>query len=253
MNKFAIVDIKGGLGNQLFTISFAEHLNQNGYKVYADTSFYKSSHDHPRELLIDIEHFGFKEINLKSDRIFKFFNTSFEEIEDLRQIYTKKINRFNGYYQNTSFLDKSYLIKKLSIDNNQKQGAVMMHLRKGDYIKLNEELKLSYYKEAVNKIEKKLNNFEINIFSDDHTLKISDFKNFNVTRIFNDKNSDDLEIFKEMTQFQNFVIANSTFSFLAAFLGENNSSTIYYPKPWMRNSDVEIKKVPTNWIQLLNN
>ena len=252
MNKYAIVDVKGGLGNQLFTISFAEYLNQNGYKVLVDTSFYKSSHDHPRVLNIDIGSFGFKEINFSSDTVFKLLNTRFEEVENLNYINAKIVNRFKRYYQNTLFLDKAYLIKKLSLDNKKYPGSVLVHLRRDDYIKLNEELKLEYYKEAVNRIEKKLGNFEISIFSDDHSLKIDDFKNFNVTNIFNDKNSDALDTFREMTRFQNFVISNSTFSFLAAFLGEDTSSTIYYPRPWMRNSNVEIKNFPDNWIPLLN-
>ena len=79
-----------------------------------------------------------------------------------------------------------------------------------------------------------MGNCKITIFTDDHSLKIEDFKNFNVTKLLNDKNEDVLETFKKMTQFQNFIISNSTFSFLAAFLGQEKNSTIYYPYPWMR-------------------
>ena len=129
----------------------------------------------------------------------------------------------------------------------------MIHLRRGDYIGLNEELKLKYYVKAVNKLEKKMGNFEITIFSDDHSLKIEDFKNFNVAKLINDKNDDVLQTFKKMTQFQNFVISNSTFSFLAAFIGQEKSSTIYYPYPWMRNSDTHIKNFPKKWIKIINN
>jgi len=252
VKKCAIVDVKGGLGNQLFTISFAQYLKNNDYKVFVDTSFYNSSHDYPRELYIDIEKFGFKRINLKSDSIFKLTNTRYEEVENLTNINTKILNRFKGYYQNTAFLDKKYLKDKLSLQNEKNEGSVMVHIRRGDYIGLKEELKLKYYSTAINKLEKKLGGCEITIFTDDYSLKIEDFKKFNVTKLFNDKNDNVLETFKKMTRFQNFIISNSTFSFLAAYLGEEKSSTIYYPKPWMRNSEVEIKNFPDNWIPLIN-
>ena len=94
---------------------------------------------------------------------------------------------------------------------------------------------------------------ELSIFTDDHDLKIEDFKSFNVNKLFNDKKDDVLETFKKMTQFQNFIISNSTFSFLAAFLGQEKNSTVYYPYPWMRNSNVQIKNFPKEWTQLTNN
>ena len=252
MKKCAIVDVKGGLGNQLFTISFAQYLKNNDYKVFVDTSFYNSSHDYPRKLYIDIEKFGFNRINLKSDRIFKLIKTRYEEVENLTNLNTKILNRFKGYYQDTAFLDKKYLIDKLSLQNKKSEESVMVHIRRGDYIGLNEDLKLEYYSTAINKLEKKLGSCEITIFTDDHSLKIEDFKNFNVTKLLNDKNDDVLETFKKMTQFQNFIISNSTFSFLAAFLGQEESSTIFYPYPWMRNSDIQVKNFPKDW-NIVNN
>ena len=252
MKKCAVVDIKGGLGNQLFIISFAQYLKMNDYKVFVDTSFYNSSHDYPRELHIDIEKFGFTRINFKSDKIFKLIKTKYDEVENLTSLNTKILNRFKGYYQDTTFLNKEYLKNKLSLQSKKNKDSVMVHIRRGDYIGLNETLKLEYYSTALKKLEKKLGSCEIAIFTDDHSLKIEDFQNFNVTKLFNDKNEDVLETFKKMTQFQNFIISNSTFSFLAAFLGQEKRSTIYYPYPWMRNSDVQVKNFPKDWVLIRN-
>ena len=38
----------------------------------------------------------------------------------------------------------------------------------------------------------------------------------------------------------------------SVFLGQEKISTIYYPYPWMRNSDVQIKNIPNSWIQIKN-
>ena len=53
----------------------------------------------------------------------------------------------------------------------------MVHIRRGDYIGLNEDLKLEYYSTAIKKLEKKLGSFEITIFTDDYSLKLKILKN----------------------------------------------------------------------------
>ena len=154
MKKCAVVDVKGGLGNQLFTISFAQYLKINNYKVFVDTSFYNSSHDYPRKLYIDVEKFGFTRINYKSDKMFKLIKTRYDEVDNLSSLNTKFLNRFKGYYQDTAFLDKEFLKNKLSLQSKKNKESVMVHIRRGDYIELNEELKLEYYYTAIKKLEK---------------------------------------------------------------------------------------------------
>ena len=39
MSKYALVDLKGGLGNQIFQISFANYLKNFGFNVFLDTTF----------------------------------------------------------------------------------------------------------------------------------------------------------------------------------------------------------------------
>ena len=55
MNKFALVNLKGGLGNQIFQVSFANYLRSIGFYTFLDTSFYESNHTFPRKLEIDPE------------------------------------------------------------------------------------------------------------------------------------------------------------------------------------------------------
>ena len=42
MKKIAILEIKGGLGNQLFILNFIDFLEQNNFKVYSITNFYET-------------------------------------------------------------------------------------------------------------------------------------------------------------------------------------------------------------------
>jgi len=59
MSKYAVVNLKGGLANQIFQISFANYLKHNGFKTFVDTSFYDNDHMFPRELELDPSFFWF--------------------------------------------------------------------------------------------------------------------------------------------------------------------------------------------------
>ena len=100
MKKFALVDIKGGLGNQIFILAFAYHLKNNNFIVRLDTNFYKYEKQFPRELEIKIENTGLEKLNFRNNRIFFLLNTWYEDIENLDNCNFKLVNRFTGYYQN---------------------------------------------------------------------------------------------------------------------------------------------------------
>jgi UDP-N-acetylglucosamine:LPS N-acetylglucosamine transferase len=155
MRKYAVVNIVGGLGNQIFTISFAEYLKKQGYEVLVDTSFYTQSHDYPRELALDIKEFGFKEIKLKKNTLFKITNSLHQELDSVDSFKPKFINRFEGYYQDISYLDTDFLKKKLKIPSETQENTLMVHIRRGDYVGLDENLKINYYKKQLKQYLKK--------------------------------------------------------------------------------------------------
>ena len=116
MSKFALVDLKGGLGNQIFQISFANYLKNLGFNVFLDTTFFYSNHKFPRKLEVDLRELGFNKTKLKSNFIFRlnkslFWEDDSFEIEDL-----KFYNRFVGYYQNFIYLENSNIEDKEEIE-----------------------------------------------------------------------------------------------------------------------------------------
>ena len=58
MKKIAIVDIKGGLGNQLFQTAYALYLKSKNINTYCDISFYETNMKFPRNLEFDLDKFG---------------------------------------------------------------------------------------------------------------------------------------------------------------------------------------------------
>ena len=43
----------------------------------------------------------------------------------------------------------------------------MLNVRRNDYLEMNEELKNNFYQESINYIKSKINDIELNIFTDD--------------------------------------------------------------------------------------
>ena len=66
MKKFALVDLKGGLGNQIFIVCFAHYLKSNNYYVALDASFFKYNQQFPRELEIDLNKTNLKTLTFRN-------------------------------------------------------------------------------------------------------------------------------------------------------------------------------------------
>ena len=76
MKKIAILEIKGGLGNQLFILNFIDFLEKNNFKVYSITNFYESQKNNSlntdnRELYL---YGDFLRLNIPSKKCSNFLN-----------------------------------------------------------------------------------------------------------------------------------------------------------------------------------
>ncbi|MDA9645454.1 hypothetical protein N9T02_01115 [Candidatus Actinomarina] len=257
MSKYAVVDLKGGLANQIFQISFANSLKLLNFNTYLDISFYDTVHRFPRNLEVDPSILGFKKIKLKSNIFFKFNKSIYIEDETFEIKNLKKYNRFVGYYQNLIYLEKSkkLLQTKLNLKSNhfKNDNLVALHIRSTDYSTIEQQLKSSYYKSSINKLLQINKDLRFDIFSDDKNLKI-DTKVFkNINKIYLPKsNETPLEVMISMLNYKYYIIANSSFSTIPAFLSEYQNKVVLYPQPWWRNSYVKMQNIPSDWIDITN-
>ncbi len=197
---------------------------------------------------------------LRPQNSFEIFNDNNFNIDKL-----KTNNYFIGYWQSLEYLEENhdYLINALSkneeikkgFNANAKKGSTLVHIRRTDYERMGEELDLKYYSTSLKHCKENIEDFNFNIFTDD----ISWVEN---QKIFDDANSihtssdDPFEVistFALMLQNENFIIANSTFSLLAAFFGKNDKSKILYPDPWFKSRKYNKNIVNRNWININNN
>lgn len=232
-----VVKIMGGLGNQLFQYALSRHLAQYDSIAY-DITYYQSEEN--------IKGLVF----LHRDFLLPCF-----DVGDLTITYADmdgrhRINQWeydmNAQYKNCWFWgdwQRASYFSDVNIDIRLKDeyitdemrgiaeemsrcNSVAIHVRRTDYAVYNWILDRSYYVRAFKRIKKRVPEPVYYIFSDDpEWCKV----HLPCGQIIHMK---ELEDFWLISQCKHQIIANSTYSFWAAYLNKNPDKVVIYPKDW---------------------
>lgn len=181
----------------------------------------------------------------------------------------RKNTYLDGFWQSEKYFDriKSILFKEFIpkeplntenidwLDKIKASESISLHVRRGDYITQNSALDfhglcdITYYESAINIIKENNSVYEIFVFSDDLEWCKANF-NFLEKTHFVDSNQNTnayLDLFL-MSNCKHNVIANSSFSWWAAFLNQNNDRIVVAPKKWYTNTEIEPTDLfPSQW------
>lgn len=261
-----IVDLSGGLGNQFFQYAVARHaahkLNTNLKLTGAKISFKPKHHGHYRLGDFNIqEDFATPEevARVKAQGIFAPPFPNFETcqkdifisghsfhseeafigVEDIiRREFTLKTPR----HENSAAWEKKILAADCS---------VALHIRHGDYINgihIIGVIPLDYYRTCVAELKKSFENITVFVFSDDLTWAQENLKLDVPTEFVKDCETDNEE-FHLMCLCKHTIIANSTFSWWAAWLNPNPDKKVFAPFPWSR-SGLWDNGIPSSWTRI---
>jgi len=135
--------------------------------------------------------------------------------------------------------------------------SVSLHIRRGDYVsspttgKVHGVCRLDYYDRCVEQLVRNVDKPHFFIFSDEPEWAR---KNINITYptvIVDHNKSDSYEDLRLMSQCKYHIIANSSFSWWAAWLDNKNSKVVFGPKQWFKSAEINTKDlIPDSWIQL---
>lgn len=146
----------------------------------------------------------------------------------------------------------------------ESSNSVGVHIRRGDYItskraeNFHGVLPLSYYTAAINIIDNKFDAIRYFIFSDDYDWceKNINIRNIDITYLNKDIEREDWEDLILMSKCKHQVIANSTFSWWAAWIADNYNEDpnhlVIAPKNWFKKPQ-EIHpadRFPPHWVLL---
>jgi len=247
MKNKIIVAVMGGLGNQMFQYSMYLNLvNKYGKdRVGMNREYFNHNQSHNGYELEKV--FGIKldnsainnavQINEKPEFFYheEFFNLPLND--------NQKNFFLLGYYQHEKYLmnaekklrkdfvfsknlDKEFaeIIKDMTESN-----SVALHLRKGDFHAFKmDNSPLSFYEDAIEEMQKSVENPKFFIFSDDINFAKEKFANL-PNKVFVTANRG-VNSYKDlflMSKCKNFITApNSSFSFWAAWLSKNEKKTV---------------------------
>lgn len=140
--------------------------------------------------------------------------------------------------KNFVFPDGINLAHRQRIEQMRRSASVSVHLRRGDYVGTNFDVcTQSYYEAARACIEEKIHHPTYYIFSDDLPYAKRAFQDWGAVEFVDGNCGTDAwnDMFL-MSQCRHHIIANSTFSFWAAYLGEPRSDTmVIAPKEYYRH------------------
>lgn len=140
------------------------------------------------------------------------------------------------------------LISKMNNEN-----CVSIHVRRGDYLK-SKEYKgicgIDYYKKAIDLVRSNISNPSYQIFSNDIEWCKNNItpllENSPVTFVDWNVGANSFRDMELMSKCRANIIANSSFSWWAAYLNQNDSKLVVAPQKWT-NRKVEFMVQPNDW------
>ena len=253
-------EMAGRLGNQMFIVATAHSLaidnddrvlypysiegmcpTPKETAVHRQTIFRNLDYTNNLSFLkfVHSEHpdMKFQEIEYKENLLLRGYFQSERYFKHNREQILKL---FSPQRQIIEFMNKKY---KNLIDSEE---CVSIHVRRGDYLKLSDfhnVLGKKYYHKAM----KEYDGAKFIFFSDDIDWCRETFKDTKF--VFIEKQPDVMDLFL-MSKITHNIIANSSFSWWAAWLNENEKQTVICPGKWFgpKNSHLVTKDLtPSAW------
>ncbi len=193
------------------------------------------------------------------------FNYDQHFLEARNNIYLKGYRQSEKYFELiTNEIKKTFFIKEELIKDVsnvafqiQSENSVSIHIRRGDYtnakmLEYHGIQGIEYYIQALSFIKEKISNPKFFIFSDNINWVRENLNlNEEAHLISVDESPTSITDFHLMNCCKHNIIANSTFSWWAAYLNPNPDKIIIAPKRWFNKANYDTKDlIPSSWIQL---
>jgi Glycosyl transferase family 11 len=292
-----VVQLTGGLGNQLFQYAAAKALSlHHETGLLLDVSSFLREELPDLEVPRDFELYNFegvteKTINaaeLVSDKKFSFLTEKrFERLlpKYRRSVFKEPFYHFDvnffksrhsvflkGGWQSFKYFNKysteiaaALQLKKSIVSNvvkteaaNSNEGVVSVHVRRGDYLRKPIILEWhgimdkEYYAAAFEQIAKKTSIKKVLYFSDEPDWVARELLPLMPGEIVsNTIAATQYEDFYLMQHCSHNIVANSSFSWWAAYLNPNPDKIVIAPKRWFNKAPYDTKDlIPENWIRI---
>ncbi len=279
-----IVQIIGGLGNQMFQYAYAVALKEDGYDVLLDLSAFDNYKLHDYGLnKYGISMKSATKNNLNKIK-FSFFNRLLSKLKiqnntineesllfDKKLLLPKNNSYIEGYFQSEKYFLKyrDLLLNEFILNGevsnytqsikdmimSSKTLTVSLHIRRGDYLNnINKEIhgvcSMDYYHNCMQVIDEKFVQVQYFVFSDDISWVKENLKIENGVFVESKENRLPHEDIYLMSCCQHNIIANSSFSWWGAWLNPNPNKIVLAPSRWFNDSSKNTRDlIPLEWLK----
>ncbi len=271
MTTVIVGKISCGFGNQLFQYACAYAVSrEQGVPLIIDCLTYDKKYD--RRLEIDKLSISAKLVKSNFPKYIrglgrlcllighKYYKETTPHQYDSKVFSIGKRAYLSGYWQSEKYFRKykeelqkefspKFATNKIKLYSEKYRNAetCAVHIRRGDYVQLKDCIDMNYYVQAMGIIRLQKENCRFIFFSDDIEWVKKYFSSCENVDFFDHKDDIcDLEEFFIMSSCRNQIIANSTFSWWAAYLNPYMHKTIIAPEGEKWGMDF----YPDEWIKL---
>ena len=293
-----VVQLKGGLGNQLFQYAAGRMLAlKHRTELCFDTSFLanrvpdkaKTFYNFnlgpfalpariatPADIPFYSGKFSTRNRLTRGVHVLQMYSRGFRYVLQDRYEFDPRIPALpdnvylDGYWQTDKYflsvadqirsdLDTDIGLSPIARQMQQQMLAnksVCVHIRRGDYLEILSQVGVvgaDYIQAGIRLLAERHTGLHFYVFSNDPQWCVANLKIAQPHTFINAENAgkNDKEHFMLMSSAQHFIIANSTYSWWAAWLVRNQGKVVIAPKRWMLDPKINTNDVlPTGWLAL---
>lgn len=270
------VNIKGGLGNQMFQYACGRAL---ALKNATGLSLVRSQHSRDISRPFSLTHFNLK-AEIISGRKSPFFLKLKERLKqkitgDFHVGFDPKVLQLgataylDGYFQSELYfkdyeesIREDFTLKEPLSGNKtviadiirNDPNAVSVHVRRNDYLTHPDFGGIAtreYYNRAIERLQENIPTARFYVFSDDIAWCQTELISLKDATFVSNPELKDFEEMFLMTLTKHHIIANSSFSWWGAWLGQNPNKVVIAPERWSNlNEDWYRDIIPEKWIRV---
>jgi len=255
-----IIKVYGGLGNQLFQYAFGRAKQEKGLQVAFNIDWYKKERGVPRPYCLNKFNTDVNIADFNKSRV--FVEKGLSKTAVMADGFS-----FQGYWQSPLYFDfiRDKLINEIKLKDTFKNqygldlekeikntNSVCLHVRRGDYLNHPNHLvlPLGYYKTAIDIMLDLKQDCQFFVFSEDIV-----WTSQNLPSGFHHINGEACIDFELMKLCKHHIIANSTYSWWAAYLSNYKNKLVIAPQKWAKHDkdqDAINQKqlIPENWLKI---
>lgn len=246
--EYAVVKLMGRCGNQFYQIA----------TIIAYAKEYNFEYYVTREAINCDNAVYFKHFPIRDSWRCQFIESNV--IDGNGHPYYFKLPRmentqFIGYWQSFKYFDnyRQDVLDAFKIPYERKEGYVSVHIRRGDYLANDGNfpaLPLEYYYKAIKYFSSR-GTYKFLVFSDDiEWCKTVFNENYFVDERFEFSGKSELEDLSLMSSCEHNIVANSSFSFVASWLNQNQNKIVVSPseKDMFVGSNNDM--IPPNYVRV---